>query len=95
MADSHAQGSGQGSGKMNTDVFETHMIVTLGRKTALVPVVHEPEGEDGPDFLILLDDVTHWQAPHADEDISLEDLAKITELIERDCEKLGLDVEFE
>lgn len=77
------------------EFFEDHCLVTLGKKRAQVPLSAELEGEDGPDFLVLLDEVTHWLAPNDAEEISLEALAKIAELIERAADKQGIDLEFE
>ena len=80
---------------MSVEFFEDHCRVKVGKKTCVAPIQTDPEGDDGPDILVLLDEVTHWLAPDAAEEISLEALAKITELIERACAKQGLSVEFE
>ncbi len=80
---------------MSVEFLDNHLRVTLGKKACEVPFAADPEGEAGPDILILLDDATHWLPPHAAEEISLEALAKITELIEHACAKQGISVEFE
>mgnify|MGYP000046402890 CR=1 FL=1 len=80
---------------MSVEFFEDHCRVSLGKKTCSIPLQSDPEGEDGPDILVLLDEVTHWSAPNEAEEISLEALAKIAEMIERACAKQGLSVEFE
>ena len=69
---------------MSIEVLEDQLRVTLGKKCVLVPFARQPEGPDGP----------AWEDP-ADEDINLEDLAKLTELIEAHCDKAGISVEFE
>ena len=79
---------------MSIEVLEDQLRVTLGKKCVLVPFARQPEGPDGPDLLVFLDDVAAWEDP-ADEDINLEDLAKLTELIEAHCDKAGISVEFE
>ena len=69
------------------------IVVRIGKRQALVPCQTQPGGE--PDLVVNLDDVTHWQAPHEADEISLGDLQKIAAWIERACDERGLDVEFE
>eukprot|EP01037_Dinobryon_pediforme_P009615 gene9615-9692_t len=80
--------------KVLKKVLEDQLRVSLGKKRALVPFARQPEGPEGPDLLVFLDDVAAWEYP-ADEDISLEDLAKLTEIIEAYCDKADISVEFE
>ena len=69
------------------------IVVSIGKRRALVPCRAQPEGE--PDLVVDLDDVTHWQAPDEADEISLGDLQKIAAWIERACDERGLEVEFE
>lgn len=80
---------------MIVDFGVSEIVLQLGGRRVCVPYAARPEGEGGPDVVVNLDDVTHWQAPHAAEDISLDDLQKIAGWIERACDKRGLDVAFE
>ena len=49
---------------------------------------------DVDDLVVFLDDVTHFEAPHSDEEITLEDLQAIAAMIEAECEKREIDLEF-
>ena len=79
---------------MTIEILDDKLRVTLGKKHALVPFARQPEGPEGPDLVVFLDDVSAWEFP-ADEEISLEDLAKLTEIIEAYCDKADISVEFE
>jgi len=79
---------------MTIEITEYALKITLGKKTAVIPVSHQPEGEDGPDLLVFLDDLSVWQEP-AEAEISLEDLAKLAEMIEAYCDRHEILVEFE
>jgi len=79
---------------MTVEIREKDILVTLGKRRASIPATREPDGEDGPDLLVYLDELIHWDPPEQAE-ISLDDLAKLTEIIERYCDRNGLEVEFE
>ena len=66
-----------------------------GRLLTIVPTAPPPDAEDKPDFIIELDDVEHWDAPHEETEIGIEELNHILEAIETECERHGLRVEFE
>ena len=66
-----------------------------GRVLTIVPSPPPPDADDAPDFLIQLDDIEHWDAPHEDDEIVVEKLQLILGAIEDECDRHGLTVEFE
>lgn len=54
-----------------------------------------PDAKDQADFIVDLDAILCWDAPHDANAIEVEDLQKIVQAIEAQFEKLGLVVEFE
>ena len=53
------------------------------------------DAEDEADLLVSLDEIEHWDAPEDGVLIELEELGKILEAIERECDKRRLAVAFE
>lgn len=51
--------------------------------------------EHPADFVVRLDEVLTWDAPHEDQEISVEELQKIAAEITDECERHGLSVAFE
>ena len=94
MADLDAQGFEKGSAQMTIEITEDELKITLGKKRAVIPVARSPEGEYGPDLLVFLDDLSVWLEPE-DMEISLEDLAKLAEMIEAFCDRHDIILEFE
>ena len=45
--------------------------------------------------MVLLDEITFWDAPHGDEEIDMADLQKIVQMIEATFDRHGLTVAFE
>ena len=70
-------------------VLKGELVLTLTR--AAPP----PDAEDAPDFVVLLDDIVCWDAPHGDDEIEIAELQTIVELIEETFDRHGLTVEFE
>ena len=69
-------------------VFENgYLAVSIGKRLAHVPFAME-----GEIAIVSLDDVAQWQTG---EEISIDDLARISLAIEKACDQRGLDVEFE
>ena len=65
-------------------------------RTLTIPYTPAPEeGEDEADILVALDEIEHWDAPDVEVEIELEELGKILEAIERECDKRRLVVAFE
>ncbi len=53
------------------------------------------EARDHADFIVDLDAILSWDAPHDAEAIDVEDLQRIVRAIEAEFERLGLVVAFE
>ena len=70
-------------------------VTSRGRSLTLRTAASPPDAEDAPDFLIQLDDIEFWDAPDASEEIAIEDLQRILDAIEAECDNHGLSVEFE
>ena len=66
-----------------------------GRTLTVVASAPPPDAEDAPDFIITLDDIDHWDAPHDQEEIEVDKLQLILDAIEDECERHGLTVEFD
>lgn len=82
--------------KLSVAITEGAIRVTRGEKTlTLTPVHAPPDQESAPDFILALDDIEHWDAPHDDDLIEIEDLQRIVQAIEEECDNRGLGVEFD
>ena len=46
------------------------------------------------EIVIDLDQLTHWDAPDEAIEVTLEDIIAITQMIEAEADRLGLDVAF-
>ena len=70
-------------------------VMSQGRRLTLTGVAPPPDAEDAPDFLIRMDDIEFWDAPDAAEEIAVEDIQRILDAIETECDHHGLSVAFE
>lgn len=61
----------------------------------LTPIHAPPNAEETPDFILALDDIDCWDAPHDETMIEVEELQRIVRAIEDECDARGLTVEFE
>jgi hypothetical protein len=80
----------------DVDITEGAIRVRSGGRT--LTLHNEPPPADldeEADFLIRLDEIEHWDAPHGDQSIEVEELQKILEAIEDKLESSGLSVIFE
>jgi hypothetical protein len=83
------------SPKVEVEITEGAIRVTCaGRRLTLLNEAPPPDVEEA-DFFIRLDDIEHWDAPHQDEAIEIDELQKILETIEARVEAIGLCVVFE
>ncbi|WP_026607412.1 Imm74 family immunity protein [Methylocapsa acidiphila] len=72
-------------------------IRILWREKVLT-IVNAPDlsdGEEPADFVVDLDAIVSWDAPHDANAIEVEDLQEIMQAIEAECERRGLVVAFE
>lgn len=61
-----------------------------------IPFAPAPkDAEDDADLLVGLDEIEHWDPPDEERLVELEELGKILEAIERECDKRRLVVAFE
>lgn len=75
---------------------EGSVRVRRGEKIlTLLPLPSFPNAEDPPDFIVDLDGILCWDAPHQAIEIEIEELGHIVHAIEEEFERLGLKVEFE
>ncbi|MDE2579563.1 MAG: hypothetical protein KGL46_12200 [Hyphomicrobiales bacterium] len=74
------------------EITEGAVRVRHGERVASVQV---SAGDEDADFVVRLDELSHWDAPHQDEDIEIEELHRILLAIEEQCERHGLNVAFE
>ncbi|MFV0281299.1 MAG: Imm74 family immunity protein [Rhodoblastus sp.] len=66
-----------------------------GRVLTLHASPPPPSVEERPDFIVALDEVEHWDAPHEEIEIDIAKLQTILAAIEDECDRHGLTVEFE
>jgi len=78
------------------EITEGALRIAAGsRVLTLTPVRPPVSQESAPDFILALDDIEHWDAPHDDDLIEIEDLQRIVQAIEDECDRRGLSVEFD
>ena len=88
---------------MANQIMEPRITLTEGsirvhwgaRILTILPAMSPPDTENPADFIVDLDSVLSWDAPHDEIEIEIAELQKITKAIEEEFEKLGLVVEFE
>ena len=66
-----------------------------GRSLTIAATAPPPDAEDSPDFILRLDDIEHWDAPHDETEIEVEELQLVLSAIEDECDRHGLSVEFD
>lgn len=86
----------RGGGPIDVELIEAAIRVRQGGRTLTIPVA-PPDAESGEavDFVVRLDAIERWDAPHDEIEIGIDLLQKILEAIERRLETLGLGVDFE
>ena len=61
-----------------------------------IPLAPAPEdAEEEADVLVSLDEIEHWDPPDEERLVELQELGKILEAIEGECDKRRLVVAFE
>jgi hypothetical protein len=86
----------RGRGRISIALTEGAFRVTSGKKTLTIYPTADLLGAEAPaDFVIRLDEILVWDAPHQDSEIEIEELQKIVEAISEECDRLGLVVEFD
>lgn len=86
----------QGRGHLAVELTEGAFRVTCGPKSLTIfPATDLPGAAAPVDFVIRLDEILTWDAPHDDNEVEVEDLQKIVAGITAECERRGLTVAFE
>ncbi|MBM3552230.1 MAG: hypothetical protein FJX45_10770 [Alphaproteobacteria bacterium] len=84
------------SGGYQVEVTEGAIRVSRGGKTLTIPAAPpDSESHEDADFVIRLDDLDHWDPPHDETPINIEELHKILDAVEQQLEKHGLSVDFD
>jgi hypothetical protein len=82
--------------RLTVTLTEGAFRVNYGKKVLTIfPSADLPEAEVPADFVIHLDELLTWDAPHQDCEIAIDDLQKIVTAIGEECDRRGLIVEFE
>lgn len=66
-----------------------------GRTLTIAAASPPPDAEGSPDYIVRLDDIEHWDAPHDEAEIDVEELQLVLAAIEDECDRHGLSVEFD
>jgi len=83
-------------GPIEVEICKDVFRVRAWGRLLTIPFAPVPEdAEDEADLLVGLDEIEHWDAPEDAVLIELEELAKILEAIERECDRRRLAVAFE
>jgi hypothetical protein len=81
---------------IEVEITEGAIRVRLaGRALTITTTARPPDAEDAPDFLVRLDDIEHWDAPHEEVEIDVQELQLLLGAIEDECDRHGLSVEFD
>ena len=66
-----------------------------GRVLTVTASAPPPDADGAPDFIVRLDDLEHWDAPHDEIEVEVEELQLVLSAIEDECDRHGLTVEFD
>lgn len=81
---------------IDVEITEAAIRVRSGARVLTLSNILPPAGlDEDADFYILLDDIEHWDPPHDEDEIDIDELQKILDAIENQIEKHGLSVVFE
>lgn len=90
-----SQGERHRRSRFTIELTEGAFRVSCGPKCLTVfPAARLPEMAAPADFLIRLDEILNWDAPHEDCEVEADDLRKIASEIVAECERRGLTVAF-
>jgi hypothetical protein len=90
------QSARRSKARLSVELTEGAIRVYCGKRSLTIyPGVDQPSAETPADFVVRLDDILTWDPPHETNEIAIEELQKIVEAVEAECEKRGLVVEFD
>ncbi len=86
----------ESQGRLTVELTEGAFRVTCGPKSLTIFPATDLPGATAPvDFVVRLDEILTWDAPHDDSEVEVQDLQKIAAGITAECERRGLTVAFE
>lgn len=86
------------SSSLEVTLTEGSIRVRSGERLLTIlggPCASAGQGESGADFVVELDEILCWDAPHEAVEIDVTQLLEIVKAIEAEFERLGLSVEFD
>ena len=84
------------AGSIEVEIGDDAFRVRAWGRLLTIPFAPAPENaEDEADLLVSLDEIEHWDPPDEERLVELEELGKILEAIEGECDKRRLVVAFE
>lgn len=66
-----------------------------GRTLTIHAAPPDAESGESADFIVRLDEIEHWDAPHDDAPIDIIELQKILQAVEDQLDRHGLSVDFD
>ncbi|ACB94399.1 Imm74 family immunity protein [Beijerinckia indica] len=82
--------------ELKVELTEGAVRIIKGEKILTLVRADCPPGEEDPaDFIIFLDDITCWDAPHDSVEIEIDEVQTIVQAIEGAFDEHGLRVAFE
>ena len=83
-------------GSIEVEIGDDAFRVRAWGRLLTIPFAPAPaDAEDEADLLVSLDEIEHWDRPDEERLVELEELGKILEAIEGECDKRRLVVAFE
>ncbi len=83
-------------GGIEVEIGERAFHVRAWGRALTIPFAPAPEdAEEEADVVVNLDEIERWDPPEEQREVELEELAKLLDAIERECDKRRLVVAFE
>ena len=79
---------------MKVEILRGEMRVTDGARVLKIPAISAVDAQ-AQTLVVSLDCAQTWDPPGEGSEITLEDLQKMAEAIERACGRLGIEIEFD
>lgn len=79
---------------MKVELLKGVLRVSRGEQSLSLAAHPDAEAEENT-LVVSLDEVATWDPPSSGAAITIEELQRITEAVERFCSRLGIAVEFD
>ena len=79
---------------MRIEIGDGALRVNMGARWLTLSLSPAPPDEH-TDYVVFIDDIDRWDAPHDDEEVDVEALPRIFAAIEAEFDRRGETVEFE